>query len=297
MPRIWAAVAIALGLAGPAAAANLVPNPGFDDQDLSAWVPTNLAYAEWSLIDELGIPPSGSMRFHNSGLSQNQVRLCIPVTGGISYAFGASARIPASGALSQSAHTAVQWWSSADCGGGELQPGTGGGSVAAQLRGSWGTVEGWATAPSGALSANLVLISIAATRTGFEVLFDNAFFIEDATCAATPTALCLNDERFLVTSEWGSRHGVGGYGWAAPLTDDSGYVWFFVDQNVELMVKLLDACSTTFHRFWFFAAGLTDVAVTLRVYDTRGGGVRTYFSPLEQPFIPVQDTDAFATCP
>ena len=32
------------------------------------------------------------------------------------------------------------------------------------------------------------------------------------------------------------------------------------------MLKVLDACQSSFNRYWVFAAGLTDVAVNLRVY-------------------------------
>jgi hypothetical protein len=284
-------------LARGAAAANLVPDPGFDQQDLSRWVPSNLAFAEWSLVDERGIPSSGSMRLFTSGLSSNHVRLCVPVVAGTSYAFGASARIPSSPRIDHVAHTAVQWWSSIACGGSELEPGSAAGSVAARLRGDWGTTEGWGTAPPGAQSASLLLLSTASTTDGFEVLFDNAFFVENATCVPTFTALCLNRGRFLFTAEWSTRHDAGGYGRAVPITDDSGAVWFFEGENVEVVVKLLDACSTSFQRYWFFAAGLTDVATTLRVYDTRGGAIRTYTTHLEEPFVPIQDTAAFATCP
>jgi len=45
-----------------------------------------------------------------------------------------------------------------------------------------------------------------------------------------------------------------------------------------------------------FAAGLTDVEVTLTVTDTVSGQVRKYRSTLGKPFLPVQDTAAFATC-
>ncbi len=37
--------------------------------------------------------------------------------------------------------------------------------------------------------------------------------------------------------------------------------WFFSLNDVELAVKVLDACETPFESFWGFAAGLTDVGV------------------------------------
>ncbi len=81
------------------------------------------------------------------------------------------------------------------------------------------------------------------------------------------------------------------------LTGDAGYFWFFSANNVEVVVKVLDACGLApFHNFWVFAAGLTDVEVTLRVVDTVSGEVREYLNPQGTAFQPIQDTDAFATC-
>ena len=82
-------------------------------------------------------------------------------------------------------------------------------------------------------------------------------------------------------------------GTAVELTPDTGYFWFFNQENVELLVKVLDGCPITDH-WWVFAGGLTDVEVTLRVTDTLSGMVKTYFNPQKTPFEPVQDTSAFA---
>jgi hypothetical protein len=110
------------------------------------------------------------------------------------------------------------------------------------------------------------------------------------------TALCLLSGRFRVTATWETSAGQSGTGKARQLTDESGYFWFFSENNVEVVVKVLDACSS-FGRFWVFAAGLTNVGVELRVEDTATGVVRTYSNPAGRPFQPLQDTNAFATCP
>lgn len=81
------------------------------------------------------------------------------------------------------------------------------------------------------------------------------------------------------------------------LTDASGYFWFFSSDNVELVLKALNACSAPSPKYWLFASGLTDVNVDLVVTDTKSGMVKTYTNPLGRPFAPIQDTDAFATCP
>jgi hypothetical protein len=45
------------------------------------------------------------------------------------------------------------------------------------------------------------------------------------------------------------------------------------------------------------AAGLTDVETTISVLDTKTETERVYMNPQETPFAPIQDTQAFATCP
>ena len=51
-----------------------------------------------------------------------------------------------------------------------------------------------------------------------------------------------------------------------------------------------------FQRFWFFAAGLTNVRVDIEVTDTETGESKTYVNPQNQPFAPIQDTEGFDTC-
>ena len=65
------------------------------------------------------------------------------------------------------------------------------------------------------------------------------------------------------------------------------------DYNVELVVKLLDGCSFGFPSAWFFAAGLTNVEVDLRVIDTATGEWRQYLHSGGVAFPPIQDTAAF----
>jgi len=117
------------------------------------------------------------------------------------------------------------------------------------------------------------------------------------TCAPSATALCLTGGRFRVEATWATAAGTSGPATAEPLTDDSGRFWFFQERNTELVVKVHDACVPPFDRFWVFAAGLTDVEVTLTVTDTQTGTVRTYFNPQGTEFTPRLDTSAFATCP
>jgi len=116
-------------------------------------------------------------------------------------------------------------------------------------------------------------------------------------CIPSDTATCLGaGGRFKVEATWKTGAGAAGPAHAVPLTTDSGYLWFFDANNVEAIVKVLDACSFSGH-FWVFAGGLTNVETTLTVTDTQAGVVRTYFNPQNTAFQPLQDTAAFATCP
>jgi hypothetical protein len=116
------------------------------------------------------------------------------------------------------------------------------------------------------------------------------------TCIPAASTLCLQGGRFQATATWRTADGGSGVGQAEPLTADSGYFWFFQPTNVEVLVKVLDACSFDPHK-WVFAAGLTNVEVILTVTDLQTGASRSYTNPQGLAFQPIQDTSAFETCP
>lgn len=113
-------------------------------------------------------------------------------------------------------------------------------------------------------------------------------------CDEGDSVLCI-DGRFQVEASWQTASGRTGAAHAVSLTSESGYFWFFDPDNVELVVKALDACGIGRGQ-WFFAAGLTTVAVHIQVTDTFTGEIRTYANPLGVAFRPIQDTAAFAFC-
>ena len=115
-------------------------------------------------------------------------------------------------------------------------------------------------------------------------------------CVAGGPILCLSGSRFLVTASWKTFLGLTGSAQGVELTPDSGYFWFFDPANVELTLKVLNACSLN-NRYWVFLSGLTDVEVTLTVTDTKTGTVKIYTNPQGQTFKTVLDTGAFSTCP
>ena len=85
---------------------------------------------------------------------------------------------------------------------------------------------------------------------------------------------------------------------AVKLTADSGYFWFFAPDNVEFVVKVVDACVDPFQAHWFFGAGMTNVEVQMVVTDRHTGESKAYDNALGTPFPPIQDTSTFAaTCP
>lgn len=110
-----------------------------------------------------------------------------------------------------------------------------------------------------------------------------------------PDVLELLDRRFQVTAEWQNFDLERGRGRAVTLTEETGFLWFFGEGNVEVVVKVLDGCAIN-QRYWVFVGGLTSVGVELRVEDTRTGQVNVYSNDLGDPFEPIQDTGAFATC-
>lgn len=118
--------------------------------------------------------------------------------------------------------------------------------------------------------------------------------IPSKTCSGNK--LCLQNSRFQVEAEW--RNAAGQQGVAKTVSvgsDDSGMLWFFEENNWEMLIKVLDGCSIN-DRYWVFAAATTDVEYTLRVTDTQTGETAEYFNPLGQAPRAVADTGAFATC-
>lgn len=115
-------------------------------------------------------------------------------------------------------------------------------------------------------------------------------------CTPNATTLCLNNGRFRVTATFATTAGQSGNGMAVSETSDTGMFWFFSANNIEMIIKVVNGCALN-SRYWVFAGGLTNVAVTITVTDTSNGTTRTYINPQGVAFQPVQDTNAFATCP
>ncbi len=104
--------------------------------------------------------------------------------------------------------------------------------------------------------------------------------------------------RFAIGASWRAYDGSTGVAHPKRLTADSGILYFFSPANVELTVKVLDACTEEFdHRFWVFIAGMTDVEVETVVRDLWLGTTRTYSNPLGRPFVTITDHESFPCSP
>lgn len=101
------------------------------------------------------------------------------------------------------------------------------------------------------------------------------------TCFESPQALCLRDGRFEVRVRFRNQHAGGVEGVATPdeasraLALDTGYLWFFRPENLELAVKVLDGRPVNGH-WWVFAGGTTDLEYELEVTDRLSGTTRRW---------------------
>ena len=115
-------------------------------------------------------------------------------------------------------------------------------------------------------------------------------------CVPSANAACLAG-RFKVEVSYDATP-ASGAGPATVVLESAKSVKFsfFDPQNIEVVLKVLDACTPPFNRWWVFAGGLTNVGVAIKVTDTKTGAVRNYASTKGTLFQPFADTNAFA-CP
>ena len=132
------------------------------------------------------------------------------------------------------------------------------------------------------------------TRVGLSVSKDlSAADVSEGLCAPDPRTLCLQGGRFKVQAVWRTRQGTNGLGFAKSLTPDTGYFWFFDEDNVEVVAKVLDARALN-GAFWVFYGALSNTEYYLRVSDTTTGVTRVYYNPFDE-FASRGDTSAFVS--
>jgi PKD repeat protein len=110
-------------------------------------------------------------------------------------------------------------------------------------------------------------------------------------CASSDDQLCLFGGRFSVRVQWKDFQNRTGGGHAERVSDETGYFWFFNEENVELIVKVLDGRQIN-GKFWVFYGALSNVEYTITVTDTATNSVKTYFNP-SRSFGSRGDTTAF----
>ena len=115
--------------------------------------------------------------------------------------------------------------------------------------------------------------------------------LELLTCQPGGSTLCLDDDRFAVDVSWSEFEGRSGVGEAVELTADTGAFWFFDSDNLELLVKVLDARAVN-GAYWVFYGALSNVGFALEVADLATGRVRSYQNPLGR-FASAGDVGAF----
>jgi hypothetical protein len=146
------------------------------------------------------------------------------------------------------------------------------------------------------LLITLAAFPAAADTPALHYLKTSTKVVRKATCNPDAFTLCLQGDRFEVFATFDTSQGQSGDAHVVKLTADTGYLWFFSPDNVETVVKVIDACGFS-QNFWFFAGGLTNVHVVFTVTDTQTGISNQYMNPPNTPFAPIQDTSAFQTCP
>jgi hypothetical protein len=124
-------------------------------------------------------------------------------------------------------------------------------------------------------------------------------------CIPSDTVLCidnnLGDKRFKVTMNFSTSQGGGlsGPGQAIPTkflgVVHGGLMFFFSQDNPEVLVKVLNACGVN-NKFWVFITAGTNVHFSITVLDTVTGHFTTYNNPDLNPAPPIQDTSALP-CP
>ncbi len=126
-------------------------------------------------------------------------------------------------------------------------------------------------------------------------------------CVASATRLCLpiggtQNGRFSVDLHYDSVRagGVSGAGAVKPLDTlgitGGGVITLLDPTNPEFLVKVINACPTSFQSWWVFYSATTDLGFTLTVIDRKTGTIKTYTNEDLHAADPVQDTRAFLTC-
>jgi len=285
-------VALLWGSAALSSAQNLLQNGTFDS-GISPWEASD-SVATFSPLDAGGDAASGSIRVTTISQAFTGVGVvseCIPVVAGATYQHRYDYLIEPVDGIHVTVSAQVDFYSDPTCSV-VIPSGPGvGGEDSTLADGAWHASSDpidLHKAPAGARGARLRLQVLKPLVNGSATAhFDNVVF-------AALDVIWLNNGRFQVTGSWSTAE-ASGRAHGAELTNDTGYLWFFDPNNVEVVIKVLDACDP-FGRFWVFVGGLTNLEVDIVVTDLQTGQTKTYHNHRNAPFAPVQDTSTFAAC-
>lgn len=118
--------------------------------------------------------------------------------------------------------------------------------------------------------------------------------VQPAPCVENATTMCLNGGRFAVSVNYTTRD-TSGAGKVIKFTPDTGFVYFFGQDNLEILVKVLNGCGVN-NRFWVYAAAATDQGYTITVRDSQTGSSQTYSNTLGSRAAAITHNGAFV-CP
>jgi hypothetical protein len=292
---------VTAGWAAPAiAATNLVTNPGFNT-NRTGWTDPpssgNITTTAWNRDDARGSATSGSFAVTNSNpagfIGSSGPSQCVPATGGARYDLGVKIELPGGQTGTGTAYAILNFAPTTNCtfaGSSTFSPPVtiqGGRFTSIALRD--------VLAPAGTQSVLVTLIVFKDSGSSVTAQFDDVFLGLTGGCVPSQTVLCLDGGRFAVDATFTAPGAAAATAQAIALTDDTGYLWFFSANNVEVTVKVLNACVVNgFH--WVFVSGLTNVQVAMTVKDTQVGTTRTYANGQGQTFQTQLDTSAFV-CP
>lgn len=110
----------------------------------------------------------------------------------------------------------------------------------------------------------------------------------------TDGTICLVNNRFKVRVTYDAGQGSRPMT-AIKYTPDSGLFWFDNANNIEVLLKMVNACSFN-QKFWVYSGGTTDVGVNITVTDSQNGAVKSYNNVRGTKFVTITDGAAFS-CP
>ena len=123
-----------------------------------------------------------------------------------------------------------------------------------------------------------------------------AFWLPRDPCNEGDLTACLQRGRFDVWVHfWTDGDVQHGKVKQVDLGPDSSLYYFFDENNVEMLIKVLDGCRENNH-FWVYAAAATDLRYNLHVWDTRTGVAVVYQNSPGTVPLAITDSQAFATC-